>query len=100
MEVAYSGLESINTAKRPKIVVPVSIAERAPAVPAVSAKDIVRAFPDQPRNGKAVLPRQPKPTSRSKRFVVALVLIVVSQNALATHSTSPKLEPTIENSAV
>lgn len=86
MEAAYSGLESINTAKRPKIVVPVSIAERAPAVPTVSAKDIVRAFPDQPRNGKAVLPRQPKPTSRSKRFVVALVLIVCfSGMLLATH---------------
>jgi serine/threonine protein kinase len=86
-EPAYAGLEAINTAKRPKIVVPVSmIGEPFATAPAVSAKDIVRAFPDQPRNGKAVLPRTAKPSSRSKRFLVALVLIVCFSGMLwATH---------------
>jgi serine/threonine protein kinase len=86
-EPVYAGLESINTAKRPKIVVPVSmIAKPGATAPSVSAKDIVRAFPDQPRNGKAILPREAKPTSRSKRFLVALVLIVCFSGMLwATH---------------
>ena len=86
-EPAYAGLEAVTTAKRPKIVVPVSmITERGSVAPHLSAKDIVRAFPDQPRNGKAVLPRQPKPSSRSKRFLVALVLIVCFSGMLwATH---------------
>ena len=86
-EPAYAGLETINTAKRPKIVVPVRmITEPAATAPAVSAKDIVRAFPDQPRNGKAVLRREAKPSSRSKRFLVALVLIVCFSGMLwATH---------------
>lgn len=85
---AYAGLEAVNTAKRPKIVVPVSVIH-GPAAPATrpSAKDIVRAFPDQPRNGKGSLPaRQLKPTSRSRRFVVALLLIICfSGMLLATH---------------
>lgn len=86
-EPAYAGLEAITTAKRPKIVVPVSkIGGPVTTAPSVSAKDIVRAFPDQPRNGKAVLPRGAKPTSRSKRFLVALVLIVCFSGMLwATH---------------
>jgi serine/threonine protein kinase len=84
---AASGLEAINTAKRPKIVVPVSMIPGPVAAAArPSAKDIVRAFPDQPRNGKAALPRQPKPSSRSKRFLVALILILCfSAMLLATH---------------
>jgi serine/threonine protein kinase len=87
-ERAYAGLEGINITRRPKIVVPVSMIP-GPAAPAArpSAKDIVRAFPDQPRNGKGSLPaRQPKPTSRSTRFIVALVLIICfSGMLLATH---------------
>lgn len=85
---AYAGMEMVNTAKRPKIVVPVSmLPDAAPLSPRVSARDIVRAFPDQPRNGKvAQPPRQPKPTSRTKRFIVALVLIICfSGMLLATH---------------
>ena len=84
--VAVGG-EVINTARRPKIVVPVSMSPGpVAAATRASAKDIVRAFPDQPRNGKATLPRQPKPTSRSKRFLVALILIVCfSGMLLATH---------------
>jgi serine/threonine protein kinase len=84
---AASGLEAINTAKRPKIVVPVSMIPGPVATaPRPSAKDIVRAFPDQPRNGKAALPRQLKPSSRSKRFLVALILILCfSAMLLATH---------------
>lgn len=88
-EPAYAGAEVVTTARRPKIVVPVTMlpAAAAPAARA-SAKDIVRAFPDQPgRNGKANLPsRSSKPSSRMKRFVVALVLIVCfSGMLLATH---------------
>jgi serine/threonine protein kinase len=87
-EPAYAGSEVVTTAKRPKIVVPVSMLPVGPPpAPRRSAKDIVRAFPDQPRNGKANLPAAPaKPTSRTKRFVVALVLIVCfSGMLLATH---------------
>jgi len=88
-EPAYAGAEVVTTARRPKIVVPVTMLPAA-AAPAArpSAKDIVRAFPDQPRrNGKANLPsRSSKPSSRMKRFVVALVLIVCfSGMLLATH---------------
>jgi serine/threonine protein kinase len=88
-EPAYVGNEVVTTAKRPKIVVPVSMLPAA-AAPATrpSAKDIVRAFPDQPRrNGRANLPSRPaKPSSRTKRFIVALVLIVCfSGMLLATH---------------
>ena len=85
-EPAYAGIEALNTAKRPKIVVPVSMIAKPATAPGASAKDIVRAFPDQPRNGKAALPRPAKPISRSKRFLVALVLIVCFSGMLwATH---------------
>lgn len=88
-EPAYADINAATTTKRPKIVVPVNMLpdSAAPLAPRVSAKDIVRAFPDQPRNGKAALPQaQRKPTSRSKRFLVALVLIVCfSGMLLATH---------------
>lgn len=85
---AYAGVEGANIGKRPKIVVPVTMLPGAATpAPRVSAKDIVRAFPDQPRNGKAALPQhQRKTSSRSKRFLVALVLIVCFSGMLwATH---------------
>lgn len=88
-EPAYAGADVATTTKRPKIVVPVSMlpGSAAPAASRPTAKDIVRAFPDQPRNGKAPLPpTRPKTSSRSKRFLVALVLIVCfSGMLLATH---------------
>lgn len=86
-EPAYAG---VDTARRPKIVVPVSMlpfsGAAATAVPHPSAKDIVRAFPDQ-KNGKGNFPRRPTPTSnRPRRFLVALILILsFSGMLLATH---------------
>jgi serine/threonine protein kinase len=90
-ESVYSGLSAVQTARRPKIVVPVSKIGgpdvAAPIAPRSSARDIVRSFPDQPRNGKG--PRQPRqsaPASRPKRFLVALALILsFSGMLLATH---------------
>ncbi|MGI8733207.1 MAG: protein kinase domain-containing protein [Pyrinomonadaceae bacterium] len=90
-EAAYAGLGGASTARRPKIVVPVSTilspGVAAPLAPRPSAKDIVRAFPDQSRNGKAARPpRQNLPSSRSKRFLVALLLILsFTGMLLATH---------------
>lgn len=88
---AYAGVGAATTARRPKIVVPVSMipstAGAAAIAPHPSAKDIVRAFPDQPRNGKGPLPRrQVSPNSRPRRFIVALALILsFSGMLLATH---------------
>lgn len=88
-ETAYAGL---TTARRPKIVVPVHMAQHSSAATAAvpqrqSAKEIVGAFPDQSRNGKASRPQQQTvPTSRSKRFLVALLLVLsFSGMLLATH---------------
>jgi serine/threonine protein kinase len=90
-EPAYSGLSAVNTARRPKIVVPASKIGgpdvAAPLAPRPSAKDIVRAFPDQRRNGKDPRVSRPaSPPSRSRRFLVALALIIsFSGMLLATH---------------
>ncbi len=90
-ENAYAG---ISTARRPKIVVPVSMihetAEAAPVSQRQSARDIVRAFPDQSRNGKPYRPGRPvqpaQPAGRPRRFLVALLLILsFSGMLLATH---------------
>ena len=88
-EVADAGMGS---AKRPRIVVPVSRIQqtaegRASISQRQSAKDIVAAFPDQSRNGKSSLQaHQSAPAGRPKRFLVALLLILgFSGMLLATH---------------
>jgi uncharacterized protein YgiM (DUF1202 family) len=86
-ENAYAG---ISTARRPKIVVPVSMINetaQSDVSQRQTARDIVRAFPDQSRNGKPYRPVQPaRPAGRPKRFLVAVLLILsFSGMLLATH---------------
>jgi serine/threonine protein kinase len=87
-EPVYAGLRN---AKRPRIVVPVnriqpldrsSMANKQPPV-----SRVVEPFPTQSRNGKSsVAVQPPQASSRSKRFLVALVLILCfSGMLLATH---------------
>lgn len=78
--------------RRPRIVVPVSKIEPvsenlASIAKRRSAREIVAAFPDRSPNGKPLPRRQiPASTSRPKRFLVALVLILAfSGMLLATH---------------
>ncbi len=80
------------TAKRPRIVVPVSriqpIAEAPASIAArPSARDTVAAFPDKSRNGRSTIP-SPRPafSGKSKRLLVALLLVLsFSGMLLATH---------------
>ncbi|MCM3871082.1 MAG: serine/threonine protein kinase, partial [Pyrinomonadaceae bacterium] len=95
-ELAHSSIES---AKRPRIVVAVSraqqgLTETESMAPRLAAKDIVAAFPDQPRmparNGKSSSvqpqPYPPKTQGRPRRLLVALFLILsFSGMLLATH---------------
>ncbi len=91
-ELAHASLEP---ARRPRIVVPVSrIQEGLLATEGVAsrplAKDIVAGFPDQARNGKlSSVPAQSYPRTprgRPRRFLVALLLILsFSGMLLATH---------------
>lgn len=91
VSTAHAGPDAAYTGRRPKIVVPVSMITADETQEAFaqrpSAKEIVKAFPDQSRNGKAALPRrQVSSSSRPKRFLVALVLILsFSGMLLATH---------------
>jgi serine/threonine protein kinase len=81
--------------KRPKIVVPVSVAQKAAArseeIQRLSAKERIAALPDQARNGRPLDNRsghQRRPASpRSARpYLVAVVLIVLfAAMLLATH---------------
>ena len=82
-ELAHAGLEP---SKRPRIVVPVTIQQSLPGTesihPRLQAKDIVAAFPDQSRISRATEIFVPAGsvasagTSRSAKFLVALLLIV------------------------
>ena len=99
-ELAHISLEP---AKRPRIVVPVSRIQQRPQrteniATHTSAKDIVARFPDQSRsqsrmqsqNGKSssvqVQQPPPAPRGRPRRFLVALLLILsFSGMLLATH---------------
>jgi len=83
---------NVSTAKRPRIVVPVSTLEREPDEPQIIShqppeRNVVAPFPHQSGNGRvAVLPRQSAPAARSRRFVVALLLVLsFSGMLLATH---------------
>jgi serine/threonine protein kinase len=80
------------SARRPRIVVPVSKIDPLPENSASmskrpSAREIVAAFPDRAPNGKPLPRRQiPVSVSRPKRFLVALILILAfSGMLLATH---------------
>ncbi len=88
-EAAYAGLEFT---RRPRIVVPVSsikdVHGKSTKVPQrQSAREIVAAFPNQPRNGKSSLQaRNTLPARRPSRFFIALILILgFSGMLLATH---------------
>ncbi|MEP6636055.1 MAG: serine/threonine protein kinase [Acidobacteriota bacterium] len=80
----------VSTARRPKIVVPVSViqqtGEAAHPSGRQTARDIVRAFPDQSRNGKPRQIHAAQPAGRPTRFFVAVLLILsFSGMLLATH---------------
>jgi serine/threonine protein kinase len=94
-DISHASLES---AKRPRIVVPVSTIQGSQDLikeaPHPTARDIVASFPDQAaiqsRNGKSLaLPPQAYPPAqqgRPRRFLVALLLILsFSGMLLATH---------------
>ena len=82
---AYDG----GSTRRPRIVVPIErIPENSASISkGPSARDIVAAFPDRSPNKKPLPRRQlPVSSSRPKRFLVALVLILsFSGMLLATH---------------
>ncbi len=84
-ETSYAELD---TAKRPRIVVPVSTTKSTVTpVASESARDVVAALPRQSRNGnhgsQAFPAARPR---RTQRFIVALVLILLfSGMLLATH---------------
>lgn len=94
VEPVYADVSSV---QRPKIVVPVSQAQltQRSAINSTTTKtasEIIAAFPDRKAAGqrrhKQALPveRQKLPTSRSKRFLVAALLILsFSGMLLATH---------------
>lgn len=80
----------VPSARRPKIVVPVTElrkANREEAVPQVSAQERIAALPNQKRNERAVAPAKPTLVPRRARpFLVAAVLILAfSGMLLATH---------------
>lgn len=89
-EPVYSRLAPV---RRPKIVVPVDMVQqldRGPALSQQPASEVVRSFPDQgrnqSRNGKSPVTPQQQAASRTKRFLVALLLIFCfSGMLLATH---------------
>lgn len=88
-ETTYAELAS---AKRPRIVVPVSkihpISEGPTGIaPRQSAREVIAAFPDKSQNGKASIPvYQSSGTRRPQRFLVALLLILgFAGMLLATH---------------
>ena len=81
-ESTYADLD---TAKRPRIVVPVSAVETNEASRRARDRSVV-PFPDQSRNGRAALPDLRRTPRRTPRFLVALVLVMFFAGMLlATH---------------
>jgi serine/threonine protein kinase len=87
VRVLKASVDDSQSIKRPRIVVPVDVlrtTEGRKDVERPSAREIVEAFPDQPRNGR--LAAKPRPTTRSRKLIVALALILAFSGMLwATH---------------
>ena len=81
---------NLDTAKRPRIVVPVSTIQTKEAQSGItrrSERGVVAAFPDQSRNGRQRLQGESRSQPRrSHRFLIALVLVLFFTGMLlATH---------------